>query len=326
MAKVVISHRLHDDGMAVLEKAGADVVITNSGKPEDMLPELLDADGLIIRIGSIDRETMLKCKNLKVIGRPGVGVDDVDVEAATELGIPVVIAPGANTRSVAEHAMAMIFACAKDMVRCDKEMRKGNFAIRSEYKAYELNGKVLGLIGCGHIGNILAEMATGIGMKVLVYDPFVKAEVVEAKGYGYRVEMEDILKEADVVSIHTPLTPKTKNMIGEKELKLMKSTGILINCARGGIINEEALCKALSENWIHSAATDVVVHEPISVDDPLFMYENIIVTPHMAGQTKEAASGVATMAAEGVMAVINGQKWDKVCNPKAYEHPRWNNK
>lgn len=241
-------------------------------------------------------------------------------------GIPVVIAPGANTRSVAEHAMAMMFACAKDMVRCDKEMRKGNFAIRSEYKAYELNGKVLGLIGCGHIGNILAEMATGIGMKVLVYDPFVKAEVVEAKGYGYRMEMEDILKEADVVSIHTPLTPKTKNMIGEKELKLMKSTGILINCARGGIINEEALCKALSENWIHSAATDVVVHEPISVDDPLFMHENIIVTPHMAGQTKEAASGVATMAAEGVMAVINGQKWDKVCNPKAYEHPRWNNK
>ena len=131
------------------KKAGADVVITNSGKPEDMLPELLDADGLIIRIGSIDRETMLKCKNLKVIGRPGVGVDDVDVEAATELGIPVVIAPGANTRSVAEHAMAMMFACAKDMVRCDKEMRKGNFAIRSEYKAYELNGKVLGLIGCG---------------------------------------------------------------------------------------------------------------------------------------------------------------------------------
>lgn len=115
-------------------------------------------------------------------------------------------------------------------------------------------------------------------------------------------------------------------MIGEKELKLMKSTGILINCARGGIINEEALCKALSENWIHSAATDVVVHEPISVDDPLFMHENIIVTPHMAGQTKEAASGVATMAAEGVMAIINGQKWDKVCNPKAYEYPRWNNK
>lgn len=324
MSKVVISHKLHDDGMAALEKAGLDVAVTNSGKPQDMLPELIDAEGVIIRIGSIDKETMLKCKNLKVIGRPGVGVDDVDVEAATELGIPVVIAPGANTRSVAEHAMAMMFACAKDMVHCDKEMRNGNFNIRSEYKAYEILGKKLGLIGCGHIGNILAQMASAIGMSVVIYDPFVKREVVEKQGYAYEEDMQEVLKNADVISIHTPLTPKTKNMIGEKELKMMKSTGILINCARGGIVDEAALCKALNENWIHSAATDVVVNEPISVDDPLFKCRNIIVTPHMAGQTKEAASGVATMAAEGVAAVIRGEKWDKVCNPKAYEHPRWN--
>ncbi|MDQ0204975.1 hydroxyacid dehydrogenase [Pectinatus haikarae] len=324
MAKVVISHRLHDDGMAVLEKAGLNVAITNSGKPVDMLPELVDAEGLIIRIGSIDKETMLKCKKLKVIGRPGVGVDDVDVEAATELGIPVVIAPGANTRSVAEHAMAMIFACAKDMVHCDKEMRNGNFAVRSEYKAYELSGKTLGLIGCGHIGGLLAQMASAIGMKVMIYDPFLKKESVEKQGYVYKTDMHDILKEADAISIHTPLTPQTKNMIGEAELKMMKSTGILINCARGGIVNEAALCRALNENWIHSAGTDVVVNEPISVDDPLFKCKNIIVTPHMAGQTREAASGVATMAAEGVAAVIKGEKWEKVCNPKAYEHPRWN--
>ena len=136
MKKVVISHRLHDDGMAILEKANVKVAITNNGDPKVMLPELLDADGLIIRIGSIDRETMLQAKQLKVIGRPGVGVDDVDVKTATELGIPVVIAPGANTRSVAEHAFALMFACAKDIVRSDKEMRKGNFAIRSSYKAY----------------------------------------------------------------------------------------------------------------------------------------------------------------------------------------------
>ncbi|TCS77075.1 hydroxyacid dehydrogenase [Pectinatus cerevisiiphilus] len=324
MAKVVISHRLHDDGMAVLEKAGLDVVITNSGEPVDMLPELIDAEGVIIRIGSIDKETMLKCKKLKVIGRPGVGVDNVDVEAATELGIPVVIAPGANTRSVAEHAMAMMFACAKDMVHCDKEMRKGNFAVRSAYKAYELLGKTLGLIGCGHIGGILAQMASAIGMNVIIYDPFVKKEAVEKQGYGYKEDIHDILKEADVVSIHTPLTPQTKNMIGEAELKIMKPTGILINCARGGIVNESALCKALHENWIYSAATDVIVNEPISADDPLFKCDNIIVTPHMAGQTREAASGVATMAAEGVAAIIRGEKWEKVCNPKAYEHPRWN--
>lgn len=323
MAKIVLSHRLHDDGMAVLEKAGIHVVITNSGEPKDMLPELKDADGVIIRIGHIDKVTMEQCPKLKVIARPGVGVDNVDVQGATELGIPIVIAPGANTRSVAEQSMAMMFACAKDILHSDCEMRKGNFGVRSSYKAYELFGKTLGLVGYGHIGSVLAKMATGIGMKVLVYDPFVKPETVETQGYGYRQDVHAILKEADVVSIHTPLTAKTKNMIGEQELKMMKPTGIIINCARGGIVDETALDKALTEHWIHSAGTDVVVHEPIDPNDPLFKHNNIIVTPHMAGQTKEAASGVATMAAEGVVAIVNGQKWDKVCNPQAYSHARW---
>ena len=322
-AKIVISHRLHDAGMKVLEDAGVNVVITDSGEPQDMLPELRDADGVIIRIGSIDRTTMEACPNLRAIGRPGVGVDDVDVTAATELGIPVVIAPGANTRSVAEHAMAMMFACAKDLIRSDREMRKGNFAIRSSYKAYELRGRTLGLIGSGAIGSVFAEMAAGIGMKVLVYDPYVPVEKIEAQGYGYRTQVEDILREADVVSIHTPLTDATRGMIGEEELRMMKPDGILINCARGGIVDEAALGRALDENWIHSAGTDVVVHEPIDPKDPIFAHESIVVSPHMAGQTREAAAGVATLAAEGVLAVIRGEKWDKVCNPKAYEHARW---
>lgn len=324
MKKVVISHRLHDDGMAVLEKGNVTVAITNNGDPKVMLPELLNAEGLIIRIGSIDRETMLAAKNLKVIGRPGVGVDDVDVEAATELGIPVVIAPGANTRSVAEHAFAFMFAAAKDMVHSDKELRKGNFNIRSSYKAFEIYGKTLGLVGYGNIGSILAQMAVGVGMKVVVYDPFVKPEVITALGYQHETELHNVLKIADVVSLHVPLTPKTKNLIGEAELKLMKKSAILINCARGHIVDEVALAKALENNELHSAATDVFSNEPVTAEEPLFQYENIIVSPHMAGQTKEAASGVATMAAEGVIAVMNGQRWKHVCNPKAYEHPRWN--
>ncbi|MBP2631707.1 MAG: Phosphoglycerate dehydrogenase [Firmicutes bacterium] len=324
MKKVVISHRLHDDGMAVLEKANVKIAITNNGEPKAMLPELLDAEGLIIRIGSIDRETMLAAKNLKVIGRPGVGVDDVDVEAATELGIPVVIAPGANTRSVAEHAFAFMFAAAKDMIRSDKELRKGNFNIRSSYKAFELYGKTLGLVGYGNIGSILAKMSASIGMKVVVYDPFVKPEVIEKEGYQHETDLNAVLKIADVISLHVPLTPKTKHLIGAAEIAVMKSNAILINCSRGGIIDEIALAKALEDNQIHTAATDVFSNEPVTADEPLFQYDNIIVSPHMAGQTKEAASGVATMAAEGVIAVMNGERWPKVCNPKAYEHPRWN--
>lgn len=324
MKKVVISHRLHDDGMAVLEKANVKVAITNDGNPKAMLPELLDAEGLIIRIGSIDRETMLAAKNLKVIGRPGVGVDDVDVEAATELGIPVVIAPGANTRSVAEHAFAFMFAAAKDMVHTDKELRKGNFNIRSSYKAFEIYGKTLGLVGYGNIGSILAQMAASVGMKVVVYDPFVKPEVIQEQGYQYEADLTTLLKTADVISLHVPLTPKTKHLISDAEFSIMKKNAILINCARGGIVDEVALAKALENNQIHAAATDVFSEEPVTADDPLFQYDNIIVSPHMAGQTKEAASGVATMAAEGVIAVINGERWKHVCNPKAYEHPRWN--
>lgn len=310
--------------MDVLEKAGAKVAITNNGDPKVMLPELLDAEGLIIRIGSIDRETMLQCRNLKVIGRPGVGVDDVDVETATELGIPVVIAPGANTRSVAEHALTLIMACAKDLVHSDKELRRGNFGVRSSYKAYELNGKTLGLVGYGHIGSILADMAAGIGMEVMVYDPFVKQADIEAKGYVYEADLNKVMKQADAISLHVPLTPQTKGLIGEAELKLMKPTGIIVNCSRGGIIDEAALAKALENDWIHSAAADVFANEPVTPAEPLFQYDNMIVTPHMAGQTKEAASGVATMAAEGVMTVIRGERWPHVCNPKAYEHPRWN--
>lgn len=324
MKKVVISHRLHDDGMEVLEKAGVEVAITNNGDPKVMLPELLDAEGLIIRIGSIDRETMLAAKNLKVIGRPGVGVDDVDVATATELGIPVVIAPGANTRSVAEHAFAFMFAAAKDMLHTDKELRKGNFGIRSAYKAFEIYGKTLGLVGYGHIGSVLAQMSASVGMNVVVYDPFVKPETITELGYQYESDLNALLQASDVVSLHVPLTPKTKNLIGEAELKVMKKTAILINCARGGIVDEAALAKALENNELHAAATDVFCNEPVTADEPLLKYDNMIVSPHMAGQTKEAASGVATMAAEGVVAVMNGQRWKYVCNPKAYEHPRWN--
>ncbi|SDE89311.1 hydroxyacid dehydrogenase [Sporomusa acidovorans] len=324
MKKVVISHRLHDDGMAVLEKAKVNIAITNNGDPKAMLPELLDAEGLIIRIGAIDRETMLAAKNLKVIGRPGVGVDDVDVDTATELGIPVVIAPGANTRSVAEHAFAFMFAAAKDMIHTDKELRKGNFSIRSSYKAFEIYGKTLGLVGYGNIGSVLAQMAASVGMKVVVYDPYIKPEAISGVGYQYESDLERLLQLADVVSLHVPLTAKTKNLIGADELKLMKKNAILINCARGGIVDETALAKALENNELHAAATDVFGTEPVTAGEPLLTYENIIVSPHMAGQTKEAASAVATMAAEGVIAVINGQRWQHVCNPKAYEHPRWN--
>ena len=322
MAKVVITQRLHDKGMELLEQH-AQAVVAGTGNPRELDPFLADADGLIIRIGSIDRQGLLAAKNLKVIGRPGVGVDDVDVATCTELGIPVVIVPGANTRSVAEHAMLLMFATAKDLLRSDQETRRGNFGIRSSFKAYELKGRTLGLIGGGAIGSEFGRMAQGIGMNVMVYDPFLKKDDVEARGWRHVANLDDLYREADVISIHVPLTEQTRNMIGDREFGLMKKDAILINCARGGIIDEDALYRALKDNRIHSAGTDVLAKEPFDTTSPLMSLENFVLTPHMAGQTKEAAAGVATGAVEGVLAVINGEKWPKVCNPEAYSHPRW---
>lgn len=323
MKKVVITQPLHKDGCEILEKEGIEISVSNTGEPAEYLPYLDGAEGLIIRIGHIDRATMEKCPDLKVIGRPGVGVDNVDVKAATELGIPVVIAPGANSRSVAEAAFSMMFAAAKDLVRADKETRKGNFKVRSEYKAYEINGKTLGLIGYGHIGSILAHMSAAVGMNVIVYDPFVKPEAVEKEGFKYTNDTAEIYKNADVISLHVPLTDSTRNLIGEKELASMKKSAILINCARGGIINEKALYDALKNNVIQAACLDVFEKEPVPADDPLLSLDNVIAYPHMAGQTKEAASNVATGAARGVAAILRGEKWPAVCNPEVYKHPRF---
>ena len=322
MAKVVITQRLHEKGMELLEKH-AQAVVAGTGNPRELDPFLADADGLIIRIGSIDRQGLLAAKNLKVIGRPGVGVDDVDVATCTELGIPVVIVPGANTRSVAEHAMLLMFAAAKDLLRSDQETRRGNFGIRSSFKAYELKGRTLGLIGGGAIGSELGRMAHGIGMNVMVYDPFLKKDEVEATGWRHVASLDDLYRDADVISIHVPLTEQTRNMIGDREFGLMKSDAIVINCARGGIIDEDALFRALKENRIHGAGIDVLAKEPFDTTSPLMTLDNFVLTPHMAGQTKEAAASVATGAVAGVLAVINGEKWPKVCNPEAYNHPRW---
>ena len=324
--KVVITQPLHKDGVAILEADDIEVGVSNTGEPEGYLPYIQDADGLIIRIGYIDRETMEKCPNLKVIGRPGVGVDNVDVKAATELGIPVVIAPRANSRSVAECAFTMMFAAAKDLLRADKETRKGNFKVRSEYKAYEIGGKTLGLIGYGNIGSILAQMSAAVGMSIIVYDPFVKAETVEKLGYRYVTDITPILKEADVISLHVPLTDSTRNLIAKPQLEMMKKNAIIVNCARGGIINEKDLFDALQNNVIQAACLDVFEKEPVPSDDPLLSLDNVIAYPHMAGQTKEAASNVATGAARGVAAILRGEKWPHVCNPEVYNHPRWTDK
>jgi D-3-phosphoglycerate dehydrogenase len=214
-------------------------------------------------------------------------------------------------------------AASKNLLNSDCRTRAGDFGVRNKYKAFEVLGKTLGLVGYGNIGRELAKLAAAVGMKISVFDPFIDAASVAPLGYAYEHELDQLLAKADVVSLHVPLTEKTRAMIGARELKLMKSSSVLINCARGEIVDEGALAEALKAGHIHSAAADVLTKEPFDPDNPLLKLENFIITPHMAGLTREAAHNVSTMAAEGVLAILAGKKWPHVANQEVYEHPIW---
>ncbi|MFC2280243.1 MAG: hydroxyacid dehydrogenase [Treponema socranskii subsp. buccale] len=326
MATIVLSHPLYKPGMDILEKSGNAIITANDGNSDIILPYLKKADAFILRIGKIDRKAIEACPNLKVITRPGVGVDNVDVKAATEYGIPVVICPAANTRSVAEHTIALIFAAAKNIVEYDSETRKGNFNIRNSYMAVEVFGKKLAVLGFGHIGKIVAELASFLGMKIIAYDPFVVESDIRNKGYDFADTVEGAVAEADFVTLHMPSLPETKGMINNTVFHRMKRTAYFINCARGDVVNENDLYTALNDKQIAGAAVDVLGTEPMDASSPLMKLGNFIVTPHSAGQTREATEKIVTLAAEGTLAVLHGEKWANVCNPEVYETSRWKGK
>lgn len=322
MNKIVISHPLYKDGMALLE-GKAELIIPNDGDSDRIIDVLRDADAFILRIGKIDRKAIEQCPNLKVITRPGVGYDSVDAAAATEYGIPVVLAPSANARAVAEHTVAMMMACSKNMIESVVETRKGNFNIRNRYAAVDVYTKMIVLLGFGNIGKLVAKMCTGLEMKVGVYDPYVKREDVEAMGYMYFDDLLEAMAAGDYVSLHMPSLPSTRGMISAEQFAAMKPTAFFLNAARGDVVNEEAMVEALEKGKIAGAGLDVLVEEPMPADHPLMKMPNVVVTPHIAAQTQETVSKLVTLAAEGTLAVLNGEKWPHVANPEVYEHPRW---
>lgn len=321
-----MSQAVCPEGLALL-KDKAEIYVADNGDVNNYLNQMQDADAIIVRIAKMDRHAIENSPNLKVIGRPGVGCDSVDVEAATERGIPVVITPGANTRSVAEHTVAMMFAAAKNIVEGDAGTRAGEYTkVRGLGKAFELYGKRLAVIGMGAIGRETAKICQALGMSVMGYDPLLSCEQIEAHGVQYFEKFEDMLPLADFVSLHVPLLPTTKEMISKKELERMKKTAVLINCARGGVVNEADLIDALNNGTIAAAGFDVFCEEPPKPDNPLFTAKNLIVSPHSAAQTREAVVNMATMCVKGCLEVLDGKKCAHVFNPKAYEHPRWKDK
>jgi D-3-phosphoglycerate dehydrogenase len=321
---VLLSHRLYEDGMRILNRE-ATTVIAESSDLRGKLDLAERADGIVLRVGRIDRDLMESCPKLRVISRPGVGIDTVDVDAATERGIPIVIAPGANLRSVAEHAVALIYAITKNVYESHVRTANGDFGIRNKYAAIELSGKRVGIVGFGNIGRETARLCRNNDMDVSVYDPFIAPSVAEELGCRHEGKLDALLESCDIVSLHMPSTEETKNMFSVEQFASMNPGAFLINCARGEIVDEEALYDALISKKLAGAAVDVMTDEPMNKGNRLFSLPNFIATPHMAALTRESAARTSVLTAEGTLAVLRGERWPNVANPMAYKHSRWKN-
>jgi D-3-phosphoglycerate dehydrogenase len=280
-----------------------------SGISVDILKkEVENCDAILIRTAPVPAEVIRAGKKLKVIARHGVGVDNIDVDAATKLGIYVTNSPLSNANSVAEHVIGLIIALARNMLRCDRELRNGNFQIRNQIEGLDLEGKTLALLGIGRVGSRVARKAAlGLEMRVIGYDPYITQSSVIPE-VELVSDREYVFTSADFISLHLPSNKQTKGTVGKKEFELMKHTAYLINTARGDIINEAELIEALTEKIIAGAALDVFEQEPPAKDNPLFGFDNVILTPHNAALTKEAKVRMALHAAMGIDEVLSGKK------------------
>ncbi len=302
--RVLVTDPIAPDGVAYLRQH-ATVDVRSGLRPDELLAIIGDYEALVVRSETkVTRAVIEAGTHLRVIGRAGVGVDNIDVDAATARGIIVVNAPAGNTIAVAEHTIGLLLAVARRIPQAWAALRAGQWQ-RSRFMGMEVRGKVLGIIGLGRIGREVARRAQGLEMRVVAFDPYVAAEHARRLG----VEMLDLpalLRAADFVSIHTPATAQTRGLIGAAELALLKPTAIVINCARGGIVDETALYEALEQKRLAGAALDVFEKEPPG-DNPLLQLENVVATPHLAASTHEAQVSVALEVAEQVIAALDGR-------------------
>jgi D-3-phosphoglycerate dehydrogenase len=324
MNKILIDRPLHKDAFKLLSE-NAEIIEIYDDNREKIVTALETVDGVIcsaaLRMG---KEEIDLGKNLKVIGRPGVGYDSVDIEAATAAGIPVVYTPDGPTESVAEHVIGMMLILAKKINIVEKQLReKGDFGIRTRVTGMELQGKTLGLIGAGRIGKRTAEIAdAGLGMNILIYDPYFKSDPAIKWKFAQVSDLKTLLEKADVVSIHIPFTEKTKKFMGAEEFKTMKKTAFFINTARGGVADETALIRALDEGWIAGAGLDVYEKEPPDPDNPLFSMENTVVTPHLSSFTDDGKRKMGVTVVQGELDVLSGKYPEFIVNPEVWERRR----
>jgi len=299
MIKLLVTDELSKEGLEMLKSGGQVQVDIRPGIAHDELIKIIgDYDAIIIRSGTkVDAAVIEAGKNLKVVGRAGVGVDNVDVKAATRKGILVMNTPAANIISAAEHTMALMMSLARNIVWADASLKKGEWK-RSKFTGFELNGKTLGIVGIGRVGGEVAKRAKSFQMKLVGFDPYIPPEVAVKLGVRL-MPLEQVIEEADVITIHAALTPSTHHLISKELIAKMKPTAIILNVARGELIDEEALYEALRDKKIAGAALDVFSKEPPTGSN-LLTLDNIVVTPHLGASTKEAQEKVSAEMAEHV--------------------------
>ena len=296
MPRVLIADELSPAAVAIFKERGVDADVKTGLKKEELLQIIGDYDGLAVRSATkADKEVIAAADKLKVIGRAGIGVDNIDIPAATAAGVVVMNTPFGNSITTAEHAIAMMFALARQLPAADVSTQAGKWE-KNRFMGVELYGKTLGLIGAGNIGSIVADRANGLKMKVVAFDPFLSPDRAVEMGVE-KVELEDLLARADLITLHTPLTDKTRNILSEANLRKTKKGVLIVNCARGGLVDEAGLRKLLDEGHVGGAAFDVFVTEPAK-ENVLFGAPNFIATPHLGASTNEAQENVALQVAE----------------------------
>ena len=303
--RVLVCDQIADEGVRALQEFGADVDVRLHQSPEELIANIPEYDAVLVRSETkITAAAIQAAQRLQVVGRAGVGVDNIDVEAATQRGVLVVNAPTGNMISAAEHSIGLMLALARNIPQANAALRGGKWD-RPRFAGVELRGKTMGVIGLGQVGSEVARRARGLEMRVLGHDPFVPEERGGVLGVEM-VSLEELLRQSDFISLHTTLTEGTRGLIAEAELALMKPGARIINTARGGVVDEEALCRAVAEGRVAGAALDVFEGEP-KVNPKLLESENIIVTPHLGASTAEAQERVALDVVEQVIAVFKGE-------------------
>ena len=312
----------NDPERAVLAEAGADLIVAPDAEEDTLVSLVKDVDGIMACFANVNEAVLRAAERCVVVGRFGVGVDNIDVKTATELGMAVTYVPDYCVDEVSDHVMALLLAWNRRITLFDASVKTTGWgSVPLTMRVMRLRGKKLGIVGFGRIGRVVCARAQAFGLEVLVHDPYIDAETPGQ--YGARTaDLETLLKESDFVTLHSPLTPETRDLIGADELRLMKPEAFLINAARGPLVDEDALLEALTGGRIGGAGLDVLVDNAPPPDHPLFQLDNVLITPHVAFFSQESTLELEERAAGEVARVLQGRMPDNLVNPEVLSHSR----